>query len=436
MMRATCPFVYVTYLGYVCQVRACGLQTVRQPLVPWKVPHVPLLLGAGRIGGEIRTVPASPRTAHLRDDLAPAALIRDPGFSFRDFARVSALAHLAFFVLRFTYIWLDDVVRDASGTFLPRFIEEGTGAFGSFLLSGSVFLAWRRAPLRGPAFWRRFPAYLLLGLVLSALNTSFMWASRSAVFPALGLGAYDYGAMPLRYLMEVPSALIGFATMLGALWLGEEIVARRRQALAQSELERALAESQLHSLRLQLQPHFLFNALNTISAQLHEDPRGADRLIGRLSELLRVSFRATERMTVPLHEELALLDAYAALMRARFGSRLDLRIESDAAAADAVLPPLLLQPLVENAVRHGALERSGQARIALSVRVAGDGLVVTVQDDGPGAPPGRDPLVSGTGLSTTARRLALLYGAAAHLSAHNAADGGFEVRIELPTRPA
>lgn len=375
------------------------------------------------------------RPAALGEPLAPAAPDRDPGFTFRDFVRVSALAHAVFFILRFTYVWLDDVVREDRATFLTRFIEEGTGSFGSFALSGLVFVAWRRAPLRGPAFWRRLPAYLLLGLALSALNTSFMWASRSAIFPLAGLGAYDYGAMPLRYLMEAPFALIGFAVMLGALWLSEEIVERRRQATAQSDLERALAQSQLHSLRLQLQPHFLFNALNTISAQLHADPRGADRLIGRLSELLRVSFRATDRMTVPLHEELALLDAYAELMRARFGSRLDLRIESDPAAADAVLPPLLLQPLVENAVRHGGLERSGHARIALSVRVSGGRLVVTVYDDGPGAPSGRDPMTSGTGLSTSARRLALLYGESARLAAHNAADGGFEVRIELPTRP-
>ncbi len=386
-------------------------------------------------GREIGGVASPTRPAASGDDPAPAARNRDPGFTFRDFVRVSALVHAAFFVLRFTYVWLDDVVREDHTTFLPRFIEEGTGSFGSFALSGFVFLAWRRAPLRGSAFWRRVPAYLLLGLALSAVNTSFMWASRSVIFPLAGLGTYDYGRMPLRYLMEAPSALIGFAMMLGALWLGEEIVERRRQATAQSELERALAQSQLHSLRLQLQPHFLFNALNTISAQLHEDPRGADRLIGRLADLLRVSFRATDRVTVPLHEELALLDAYAELMRARFGRRLDLRIESDPAAADAVLPPLLLQPLVENAVRHGALERSGHARIALGVRVSGDHLVVTVQDDGPGVPPGRDPMASGTGLSTSARRLALLYGGSAHLTAHNLAGGGFEVRITLPTRP-
>ncbi len=355
-------------------------------------------------------------------------------FSWRDFWRVSAIGHLSVLVLRFSYVWLDDLVREAYGTFPTRFIEEVTGAFGSFLLSGAVFLVWRRAPLRGTAFWQRVPAYLLLGLAMSAANTSFMWASRTAAFPLVGLGAYDYGRMPLRYLMEAPSALIGFAMILGALWLADEIVERRLQTIAHVSLERALAESQLRSLRLQLQPHFLFNALNTIAAQLHEDPRGADRLIGRLAELLRVSLRATDVMLVPLRDELALLSAYGDLMRARFGARLDLQVTVNGTSGDEMLPPLLLQPLVENAVRHGGLEREGHSRIVVTARRDDGRLVLRVYDDGPGVKVDRDVLTSGSGLSTTARRVELLFGADAALLARNADGGGFEVVIRLPVR--
>lgn len=360
------------------------------------------------------------------------ATVSDSGPTFRVFAWGSAVLHALFFLLRFTYVWLDDVVREEYGTVLPRFIEEGTGVFGSFLLSGAVYIAWRRAPLRGTNIWRRFPTYLALGLLLSAANTSFMWAARSLLFPLLGLGAYDYGRMPLRYAMEAPNALIGFAMIVGALWLGDEIIERRQQATAQSELERALAQSQLRSLHLQLQPHFLFNALNTISAQIHIDPRGADRLIGRLSELLRVSFRTSDHATVPLREELALLEAYADIMRARFGARLELRIRTDAAADDVAVPPLLLQPLVENAVRHGGLERTDRASIDVTVLADVGRLTLTVRDDGPGVVDGRDPLTSGTGLRTTARRLELLYGCVSRIDARNGARGGFEVTISLP----
>ncbi len=353
---------------------------------------------------------------------------------WRGFFRVSAAAHIVFFLLRFSYVWLDDVVRAETGTFLPRFIEEFTGSLGSFLLSPLVLLAWHRAPLRGADFWRRAPAFLLLGLLLSAANTTFMWVTRTLTFPRVGLGSYDYGQMPLRYLMEAPSALIGFAMIVGALWLADEIAERRQQATAHAELERALAESQLRSLRLQLQPHFLFNALNTIASQVHEDPRGADRLIGQLSGLLRVSLRATDAMLVPLREEQALLEAYADLMRARFGARLDLRIEVDDACGNAMVPPLLLQPLVENAVRHGGLERLGSARIVVTARADDGRLTVRVLDDGPGAPAGQDPLTAGTGLSTTARRLALLFGDDATLEVGNRVDGGFEVVLALPVR--
>lgn len=364
----------------------------------------------------------------------PAAADAPTTITPREFIVWSAIAHAAFFVLRFTYMWLDDVVREESGTFLPRFVEEASGSVGSYLLSWFVYLAWRAAPLRAPHLWTRLPAYLGLGLVLSAANTSFMWGTRTLLFPPLGLGAYDYGRMPLRYLMEAPGALLGFATMLAALALADEILRRRHQETTRLELERALAESQLRSLRLQLQPHFLFNALNTISEQLHEDPAAADRLIGRLSELLRASLRSADGSAVPLRDELALLDAYADLMRARFGARLTITVDAPQELTDALVPPVLLQPLVENAVRHGGLERAGTARVTVTVRRDDAQLTLRVHDDGPGIADGRDPLTAGTGLSTTARRLALMHGEAARIEAANAAEGGFAVTITLPAR--
>ncbi len=350
----------------------------------------------------------------------------------REFIIASVSVHVLFFLLRFTYMWLDDVVRNVSNTFLPTLVEEGSGALGSVLLSIFVYMAWRRAPLRGDAAWRLAPGYLVLGVLLSIANTSFMWGSRSVAFPLLGLGDYDYGRMPLRYLMELPISLIGFATALTMIALTDEVRARRARLTQQLELERALAESQLRALRLQIQPHFLFNALNTISSQLHEDPVVADRLIGHLSDLLRASLRSTNGAEVPLRDELALLDDYAALMHARFGDRLDLDVESDSSLAEVLVPPVLLQPLVENAIRHGALERQGLARICVRITRSAGSLTLEVHDDGPGVVDGRDPLVTGTGLSTTSRRLLLLHGNAAHIQAGNDPSGGFLVRIALP----
>jgi len=350
----------------------------------------------------------------------------------REFIVASTLVHGAFFALRFAQFWLDDVVRDHPDTFLRRFIEESTGSFGALLLSWFVYLAWRRAPLRGAQFVARLPAYLGLGALLSLVSTSFMWGTRSLLFPLAQLGAYDYGRMPLRYLMELPGSLIGTALILAGLAFADAVAERRAEVVGRAELERALAESQLRSLRLQLQPHFLFNALNTISSQLHEDPQRADRLLGRLSDLLRASLRASDAATVPLKEELVLLDAYAELMRARFGARLVISVNAAPELDTVPVPPLLIQPLVENAVRHGGLDRDGHACITVTITHGHSLLTIHVHDDGPGLPAGRDPLTSGMGLSTTARRLSLLYGDATTVTAQNVSSGGFAVTITLP----
>lgn len=356
-----------------------------------------------------------------------------PTATWRTFWRVSALWHVALLVLRFSYLWLDDVVGDETGTAGRRAIEEFTGALGAFLLSGLIFAAWRRWPLRARPHTARVLGYLLLGTVISALLTTFMWGTRTLVFPLLGRGDYDYGRMPLRYAMELPGELIGFTMVVMALWLSDSIIDQRRQAVREVTLERALAESRLRTLQLQLQPHFLFNALNTIASTLHVDAMQADRLIGRLAELLRASYRTDEAVLVPFRDELILLQAYAELMRARFGERLTLTITRGNVSDDTLVPPLLLQPLVENAVRHGRLERDGTAVIAVEAGTSEDFVTVHVFDDGPGMSEADVPF--GTGLTSGAQRLALLFGAQGTLTTHRV-PGGFEVRVRIPRRSA
>lgn len=403
-----------------------GCDVRLRPLVPDADPLVLVWLSARRESSEIAVVTDSPTT--------DAPFLRD----LRSFLRFSFVVHAAFFVLRFTYMWLDDVVRFEPGTFWPRCIEEGTGSLGSFLLSGAVYVAWKRAPLVAPFIWRRAPGYVLLGVAISAANTTFMWGARSLLFPLAGLGAYDYGRMPLRYAMELPGALIGFATMLAIIALATEVHGRQQRAVRESALERALATAQLQAVRTQLQPHFLFNALNTIAARVHDDPAQADTLISQLAELLRASLQAHHATQVPLREELELLEAYVQLMRARFGERLTVTVNTAPGVHNVPVPPLLLQPLVENAIRHGGLEQAGQVRIVVTIARlitgAAEQIAMTVADNGPGMPAGRDPLRSGTGLSSSVERLSLLYGSAASLHAGNAPAGGFHVRVEVPAQ--
>jgi hypothetical protein len=205
--------------------------------------------------------------------------------------------------------------------------------------------------------------------------------------------------------------------------------------LRQRELEATimrghLAEARLESLRLQLRPHFLFNALNTASSVLEEHPRRARRIIGRLGELLRASLRTDARETVPLRDELQLLLAYLEVEQERFGTRLIAEIDVPEEVAGALVPSFLLQPLVENAIRHGIAPREGPGRVVVRARRAADGLEIHVEDDGVGLR--AIPVREGIGLGNTRRRLHELYGARQAMDLAGRPGGGLDVCIRIP----
>ena len=338
-------------------------------------------------------------------------------------------------VLRFAYVWLDDLARDERGTLAVRLVEEATGAYTAMLLFVGVVVLARRYPPFDRARWRRhLPVHLAGVLVYSAVHTTLMLVSRTAAFAALGMGAYDYGRMSLRYPMELGNDVVGYGMILVIVAAYDTWRALRDRELREARLAAGLAEAELRNLRLQLQPHFLFNALNTISSTMYDDPRAADRMIGQLAELLRLSLRTSHAHEVPLDGELEVLDHYLGLMRARFGDRLRVTVHADAESRRAMVPSLLLQPLVENAVRHGGVAARGAGEIVVRARRDGDLLRIDVEDDGPGAPPDADLLGSGVGLRSTAERLRLLYRDAGTLAAGNLPSGGFAVRVTVPFR--
>lgn len=339
-------------------------------------------------------------------------------------------------LLFFVYRHLEAVVSGDSVNPLAPFINEMTGALAAGLLFFPLRELVRRLPLTRAHWARRLPVYLLALLAYGAASTSMMWGFRSLLYPLAGLGRYDYGAMPLRYVMELPIQAIGFTLLVIGLHVYAALKAAREREIRAAQLEGSLARAQLRNLRLQLQPHFLFNALNTISATMYDDPAAADEMLEQLSELLRASLRTAQSDEVSLAEELSLLDRYLAIMRARFGERLTIALDLDPEASAALVPSLLLQPLVENAIRHGNAERAGRGTVAVRSRKEGNRLILEVEDDGPGdqeAAPDRPP---GLGLAATAERLRLLYGDGQSFSAGNGPGGGFLVRATLPFRTA
>jgi len=200
-----------------------------------------------------------------------------------------------------------------------------------------------------------------------------------------------------------------------------------------AELKRELVEAKLNALRMQLNPHFLFNTLHAISALIHEDPEVADRMVARLSELLRLSLDQTRPQEVPLSEELDFLDRYLEIECTRFGDRLKIEKQVEPQIQSAMVPFLLLQPLVENAVRHGIEPREKTGHIAIVARRNNGMLELRVRDDGAGLPlTAGAPARQGVGLSNTQSRLRHLYGERFKFELADLSGGGLEARITIP----
>ncbi len=254
-----------------------------------------------------------------------------------------------------------------------------------------------------------------LGLVLSPVTAS----AAQAVSPL------DEGAKLL--LLACAGAVATYATR----WQ-ERLSARYAQATRESEqLQARLAQAQLQALRLQLNPHFLFNTLNTITALVHTSPVMAERMVTGLSELLRISLGSVGEQEVPLSRELDVLGYYLDIQQVRFQDRLVVKYDVSPGTERGYVPNLLLQPLVENAIKHGIAPRADAGCISVVARQAGGRLTLEVIDNGVGAAPGAE-IRDGVGLRNSRERLRSLYGESYRFHAAPVEAGGFRVTIEIP----
>ena len=204
-----------------------------------------------------------------------------------------------------------------------------------------------------------------------------------------------------------------------------------------SQLEASLSRANLEALRMQLNPHFLFNTLNTVSVlALKGEKQRVSRMLSRLSDLLRLSLE-NDRQTLSLREELEFLERYLEIEQVRFKDRLSVNVDVDPAAYDAEVPSLMLQPIVENAVKYGFSQTIGPGEISIDCRVNGDTVEIDVSDTGPGLPESRAQSGgTGVGLANTRARLEQLYGGNYTLDLVNRPEGGAQVRVRFPFTPA
>jgi two-component system, LytTR family, sensor kinase len=228
--------------------------------------------------------------------------------------------------------------------------------------------------------------------------------------------------------VKVYVTLLTYWAIVGITYAFEHYRKYREGELQAAHLQTALARAQVQSLQMQIHPHFLFNTLNAVAALMREDVEAADVMIARLGDLLRATLATADMPEVPLRRELELAEMYLDIQRARMGERLTTRLSADADTLEVTVPTLLLQPLVENAIRHGVAARAGPSVLEIRARREGGRLVLEVEDDGPGPP---DPIVPGHGLQNTRLRLAAAYGPSASLEVR-AEGGGTTARVSLP----
>jgi two-component system, LytTR family, sensor kinase len=340
---------------------------------------------------------------------------------------------LLFGLLRFGYFYFGDVAVGHAPRVAPYMVNELTGALGSIVAFLLLIPFVRRFPLRdGPrAVLGRLPLYAVALLAVSALMTTTMWITRSGLYPLLGLGDYDYGILAVRYPMEGFNHVALFIMMVGAIQFWQLMQEARERAVRNARLEAQLAEARLASLEAQLQPHFLFNTLNTVSSVMYRNPVQADRVLSRLSELLRTQLDGSGGEIVSVEEDVRALRAYLEIMEARFSDRLSWNVRIDEEARAAALPRFILQPLVENAIKHGISPSADAGLIQVSIGRTGDRLRAQVEDDGPG-PRGQTDGAGGFGLANVRQRLEYLYGASGTLTLQAREPRGALAVVELP----
>jgi len=236
-----------------------------------------------------------------------------------------------------------------------------------------------------------------------------------------------------RVTFQIPT-FCGLVAIAHALRFYERSTERERRGL---ELQASLAQARLQALRMQMNPHFLFNTLNSIASLVQEDGKKAEEMITALSELLRLTLRATDRQEVTVREELQFLERYLQIEKTRFGERLLIERDIDPDTLNGLVPILILQPLVENAVKHGIETQIAPGRIRLEIRRAGDQLAFTVTDNGRGpAAPANGELREGIGLGNTRSRLKELYGDRSQMKIGFGQGAGFTAHIQIPWRLA
>jgi two-component sensor histidine kinase len=322
----------------------------------------------------------------------------------------------------------------ASGLLTLSFTEYSIWA----VLTVPIFMLAHRFTVTAENRGRRIVLFMALGLVIAILVDTVLAQVRLHVLP-LPSGRFRQppsllgNVLRFQFLYDYMVYLAVFAAALARDYFLRYQARQEETTMLQAQaarLEAQLADARLTALRSQLNPHFLFNTLNAISSLVERDPRGVRKMIARLGELLRHTLEETESQEIVLERELELLRRYLEIMEVRFQGKLEATVTADDDVRRALVPNLILQPLVENALKHGVSASDGRGYVEVTAVRSGDQVVLTVRDHGPG--PGGAVNDSGVGLSNTIARLDQLYTSRQRFSLQPAPGGGTIAEIRLP----
>ncbi len=247
-----------------------------------------------------------------------------------------------------------------------------------------------------------------------------------AMLTPLVVGAGRPG--PFSFL-KIHLTLLTYWGIVAAVHVVQSYREAQARELRAAQLEMELARAQVEALKMQLHPHFLFNTLNTVAGLMRDDPDAAELMLAKLAELLRRTFETADVQELPLDEELDFIEAYLTIQRLRYGDRLRVSIDVSDAVRRARVPSLILQPLVENAIRHGVAEKPGPGRVEIGARLEEAEVVLTIANDGPGLPV---TVREGYGLRNTRSRMLALYGARGSFAFVPQPTGGAVATLRIP----
>jgi len=338
--------------------------------------------------------------------------------------------YLTGLVLFGAYLGLNSYINIIRSTHIPLwkpFLWEMSSVLVIGLVVPLVVRFEDRFRIDSKARLRVLLAHLAGATVFSVAHVIGIVALRKFVYVLVG-EHYDFGNVLVQGFFEWQRDVVIYVIVLSCVLALREYRKRRARELRAAQLQAQLSEARLRHLTAQIEPHFLFNSLNAISNRMHEDVAAADRMISQLSDLLRAAYEGDHEVIVPLERELGWLRSYAAMMAERFRGQLVFDIDIQPGLEMLKVPRLLLQPIVENALRHGLTDGRGCVRV--DVRRDGSHLKYRVSDDGTGFPD--TPIMRGTGISNISRRLELLFPGGHTLEFGTRQPRGAEVTVSFP----